>query len=209
LSTKKLIIIIGIILISIIFISFSVFKFFNKKMISNSKIGNNSSSQEIINHILNISSYELIAEVEIKSNKTVNKYKMKQQYIYPDIQTQEIIEPENISGVKLMRNKNEIKLINTTLNLVTIFKEHQYITNNILNLSDFIEEYKKDDKTSYKEENNHIILELNSKRSLYIDKNTGEIMKMQIEDNNKNTMVYILYNEVKVNSLEEEKIENK
>ena len=208
-STKKLIIIIGIILISIIFISFSVFKFFNKKMISNSKIGNNSSSQEIINHILNISSYELIAEVEIKSNKTVNKYKMKQQYIYPDIQTQEIIEPENISGVKLMRNKNEIKLINTTLNLVTIFKEHQYITNNILNLSDFIEEYKKDDKTSYKEENNHIILELNSKRSLYIDKNTGEIMKMQIEDNNKNTMVYILYNEVKVNSLEEEKIENK
>ena len=48
------------------------------KTAKNLKIGNNSSSQEIVDYILNISSYETQIEVEVKSNKNSNKYKMKQ-----------------------------------------------------------------------------------------------------------------------------------
>ena len=62
------------------------------------KMGNNISSQEVIENILNISSYESIIEVEVNSNKNVNKYIIKQTYIAPDISEQEIIEPQNIKG---------------------------------------------------------------------------------------------------------------
>ena len=54
----------------------------------------NSSSQEIVDYILNISSYETQIEVEVKSNKNSNKYKMKQTYIDNNNTTQEVIEPK-------------------------------------------------------------------------------------------------------------------
>ena len=44
-------------------------------MAKTSKIGNNSTSQEIVDYILNISSYEAEIEVEVKSNKNSNKYR--------------------------------------------------------------------------------------------------------------------------------------
>ena len=39
-----------------------------------------------------------------------------------------------------------------------------------------------------------------SQRILYISKETGNPVKMEIEDTNKNMAVYILYTEVSVNS---------
>ena len=55
------------------------------------KIGNNNSNQEIIQNILNISSYETEIELEVNSNKNKNKYIIKQKYEYPDISEQEIM----------------------------------------------------------------------------------------------------------------------
>ena len=81
------------------------------------KIGNNSTSQEIVDYILNISSYEAKIEVEVKSNKNTNKYILKQQYISPDVATQEVLEPSNISGIKIIKKGNDLKLENTSLNL--------------------------------------------------------------------------------------------
>ena len=68
-------------------------------MAKNINIGNNTNSQEIVNYILNISSYEAKITVEIESNKNKNQYIIKQKYQKPDISTQEIIEPSNIEGV--------------------------------------------------------------------------------------------------------------
>ena len=82
---KKIIIFIIIIILLILIIFFFTNK--TKKI----KFGNNSSSQEIIDNILNISSYETVIEVEINSNKNTNKYIIKQKYIAPDISQQEII----------------------------------------------------------------------------------------------------------------------
>lgn len=78
----------------------------------------------------------------------------------------------------------------------------------MLDLSSFIEESQKN-KINKKEEKNEIILELKlnnsnpyiSKKKLYLNKNTGIPTKMEIEDNNKNTKIHILYTEVKINTL--------
>jgi len=54
--------------------------FFQTNTAKKFKIGNNSTSQEIVNAILNMNSYQATIEVEINSNKNQNYYKIKQQY---------------------------------------------------------------------------------------------------------------------------------
>ena len=178
------------------------------------KIGNNSTSQEIVDYILNISSYEAKIEVEVKSNKNTNKYILKQQYISPDVATQEVLEPSNISGIKIIKKGNDLKLENTSLNLSNIFENYEYLADNALDLSCFIEDYKKSQNSNYEEKDNKIIMNVQTKnenkyrqsKKLYIDKSTGNPLKMEITDINQNITVYILYNEVKINSLDKQNI---
>ena len=181
---------------------------FNKGMFKNIKSGNNSSNQEIIEKILNISSYDAKINVEINSNKNTNKYIIKQEYISPDILNQEVLEPENISGVKIIKNGNQLKIENTRLNLTKIFDNYEYMTDNCLDLISFIKDYKEDENSKYEEINNEIVLTAENKsnnryiknKKLYVDKSTGNPAKMEIKDDNKNTTIYILYNEVNLNS---------
>ena len=178
------------------------------------KIGNNSTSQEIVDYILNISSYEAKIEVEVKSNKNTNKYILKQQYISPDVATQEVLEPSNISGIKIIKKGNDLKLENTSLNLSNIFENYEYLADNALDLSCFIEDYKESQNSNYEEKDNKIIMNVQTKnenkyrqsKKLYIDKSTGNPLKMEITDTNQNITVYILYNEVKINSLYKQNI---
>ena len=194
---KKIIIFIIIIILLILIIFFFTNK--AKKI----KSGNNSSSQEIIDNILNISSYETVIEVEINSNKNTNKYIIKQKYIAPDISQQEIIEPENIQGIKIIKNKNELKIENSKYNLSKIYNDYEYMTDNCLDLNTFIENYKLNGKEIYEEKDNEIILRIETNHKynkyieLYISKETGKPTKMEIKDNSKNTLIYILYREVK------------
>lgn len=178
-----------------------IFFFINKT--KKIKFGNNSSSQEIIDNILNISSYEAVIEVEINSNKNTNKYIIKQKYKAPDISEQEIMEPENIQGIKIIKNKNELKIENSKYNLTKIYNDYEYMTDNCLDLNTFIENYKLNGKEIYEEKDNEIILRIETNHKynkyieLYISKETGKPTKMEIKDNSKNTLIYILYREVK------------
>ena len=122
------------------------FTFFHTNTAKNLKIGNNTSSQEIVDYILNISSYETKVEIEINSNKNKNHYILKQQYKSPDMSMQEIIEPSNIAGVKMIRNGNQLTIENTNLSLNSIFENYQYVSDNILDLSCFIKDYQADEK---------------------------------------------------------------
>lgn len=78
----------------------------------------------------------------------------------------------------------------------------------MLDLSSFIEESQKN-KINKKEEKDEIILEIKLENSnpyirtkkLYLNKDTGIPTKMEIEDNNKNVKIHILYTEVKINTL--------
>ena len=182
------------------------FMFFRNNMSKNLKIGNNSTSQEIVDYILNISSYEAKVEVEVKSNKNSNKYILKQEYKKPDLNLQQVLEPTNIAGTKIVRDGQDLRIESTNLNLNTVFEKYEYISENCLDLSCFIEDYKKDSNAKFKEENNQIIMKTSDSsnsiksKTLYIDKENSMPTKMEVVDNNKNTTVYILYNEVNVNS---------
>ena len=200
-----------LIVILVIIITFLIFFLTNKS--KTKKFGKNSSSQDILNYILDISSYEATIEVEVKSNKNTNKYVIKQQYIKDKAETQEVIEPSNIQGVKIVKKDNVLRLENTNLNITTILEKYNYLTNNNLDLSSFIEDYKKSESSSYEEENNELILKTTSdnnkytkNKTLHVDKTTGKPLKMEITDINKNTTVYILYKEVKIDELDENNI---
>ena len=192
-----------IIVIIIIIICICIFFYINKS--KKIKIGNNSTSQEIIDNILNISSYETVIEVEVHSNKNTNKYTIKQKYIFPDISEQEILEPENIQGIKITKKDNELKVENSKINMSKIYNDYEYMTDNCLDLNTFIENYKLNKKQIYEEDDDEIILNTENEnnkytryQTLYIDRKTGKPTKLEIKDNSKNTSVYILYREVKL-----------
>lgn len=207
---KKKILFILVILILIIFV---IFIFFNKKAGKVFKIGNNMSSQEIVEYILNISSYEANIEVKVDSNKNSTKYIIKQKYESPDFNSQEVIEPSNIKGVKIIREKGNLKIENSNLNLSSLFENYNYISSNYLDLSSFIEDYKNREESEYIEQENQIIMKTSNTdskskiyKNLYIDKQTHNPIKLEIKDNNEKTVVYILYNEVKINSTNKENV---
>lgn len=200
----KIIIIAIIILLGIFIIS----KIFIKNPVKNTKIGNNSSSQEIVEYFLNISSYEATIDMTVYSNKNENKYKIKQSYQNENNNCQEILEPSNIAGIKIIREANKLTLENSKLNLTNILENYQYITDNCIDLATFIKEYKNDHTATMKEENETIILETTSQsenkytkyKVLKIDKKTGNPLQMEIKADNQKTTIYILYNEVRISS---------
>ena len=190
--------------------------FLNKNNYNFFKIGNNKSNKEISDiedYILNIDSYEAQVEVNVISNKNSNKYLINQKYKSPNIFTQKVIEPSNIKDVTIEYDGSNLKIINTELNLNKIYENYPYISNNILNLESFIEDYKSSNESKYEVKDEDIILETKIKngnkyiycKKLYVKKN-GEIIKMEVQDVTKNTLVYILYNEIKINNLQKEDV---
>ena len=180
---------------------------FYKKSIKNSKIGNNKNSQEIVDYILNLSSYETQITVNITSNKNNNKYILKQEFQKDTLNMQEVIEPSNIAGIKIINDGTNLKIENSNLNLNTILENYTYLGNNCLDLSTFIEEYKTNNTSNYEENENEIIMKTKNnteniyikEKKLYIDKKTSKPTKMEIKDDKRKNRIYILYNEVKIN----------
>ena len=181
---------------------------FYKNRVKDFKNGNNKTSQEIVDYILNISSYEVQVTVDVTSNKNNNKYILKQTYQSPNISTQEVIEPSNISGIKIENDGTNLKIQNSQLNLNTILQNYNFLGNNCLDLCSFVEDYKKDEKADFEENETEIIMKTSSntnnvyvqEKILHIDKKTQNPIQMEIKDNQQKTTIYILYNEVKVSS---------
>lgn len=197
---------IWIMLLMIIIICVMIFCFFNKNTSKVLKNGNNMSSQEIVDYILNISLYKANVTVNINSNKNSNKYILNQEYISPNTNKQEVIEPENIAGIKIVRDENGLTLENTRLDLSNIYENYEYIADNCLDLSCFINDYSNSNKSSYEEKENQVIMKTESAngnsytkyKTLYIDKETLKPKRLDIKDNNQKTIVNILYNEVEI-----------
>ncbi len=213
-KNKKLIIILGIILIIVLII---LIYFFYKNANKNLKFGNNLSNktnQEIEEYILNISSYEADIEVEIESNKNTTRYKLKQSYVNPNIEKQIIEEPSNIQGLQTIYDGSKLTITNTKLNLSTVYENYPYITDNYLWLNSFIEDYKNSQNRKLYEENGQLVMEVTlkadnpyiSSKKLFINKNENKITKLVVQDKNKKNIVYILYNEIKINSLKKEEV---
>lgn len=210
---KKLIIILGILAVLVTSV---IIYFFIKNNYKNLKSGNNMSNKnlkEIEEYILSIRSYNAKIEVEIQSNKNKNKYVLEQKYAEPNVQKQIVLEPSNIEGLETIFDGNNLKINNTKLNLSTIYENYSDVTSNFLWLNTFTEEYKKMIETGKQniiEQNGIIIMEIKDadelNKKLYIDRNTGKPIKMQIKNVSKNTTVYILYNEIEINSLKRDDV---
>ena len=195
-----------LILLFIIFI-ISVGFIFYKNSIKNLKIGNNKNSQEIVDYILNLSSYEAEVTVNITSNKNSNKYILKQKYQKDKEHIQEVIGPSNIAGVKIINDGKNLKIENSNLNLNEIIENYTNLENNNLDLSMFIDEYKNSNESNYEEKDDEIIMKVKNDKEniyvkekiLYINKKTYKPVKLEIKDNKQKERIYILYNEVEIN----------
>lgn len=208
---KKLFLIVIVVLVALILIIFlkNNYNFF--------KSGNNmsnKSAEEIKNYILNMSSFKAESTVTVTSNKTTNTYKILQKFKDEQF-VQELLEPENISGLKIIYDGTNMKIENTKLGLSKLYDNYQYMTNNSLCITTFISDYiDSNNEQKFTEENDTIVLEVKTKNSniytankkLYIDKKTALPVKMEIKDNTQNLKVYILYNKVEINTLQKENI---
>lgn len=200
-KSKKLII---ILIIAFVIISISIFLILNYKKLKGGNTIVNQSEENIINSILNIKAYSAKLNVTIETNKNKNKYVISQK-IENGEATQEVLEPENIAGVITKYDGKDLKVINNKLNLETTFQNCQYIVENRLWLDSFIKEYKESENKKVNSNKKEIILEVknsgnvyNTLKKLYIDKQTGKPIKMEVEDINKKMLVYILYTEMTI-----------
>lgn len=200
-----------VVLVIVIIVCTGLFCFFTKNNYKTLEFGNTSikSVENIKEYILNLESYEAEMEVQIYSNKSENQYKMKQTYQAPNLARQEILEPQSVKGLIITYDGSNLKVENTKLNLSKIYENYPYVAENHLWLSDFIEDYKKDNDASLKEEENEIIMQTEKQnessknsiiKTLYVDKKNLKPTKLTIEDKNQKMLVYILYNEIKINS---------
>ena len=196
---KKILLIVGIFCL-IIFLIFYYKIFVNGNNIS---IKN---KDKIIEYILNgVSEYEAELEVIVISNKTKNIYNIKQK-VKENKSIQEVTSPENIKGLIIEHESNNLKVSNTELNLEKIYKDYDVVLNNSLFLNCFIDDYKNNISKEY-EENEEIVLEtkLNNNpntyikyKELHIDKKTGKPIKLEIKDHTKNTRICIIYNNIEI-----------
>lgn len=206
-----------IILILVILIVFVIIAIFIKSNYKTLNFGNTITSksiEEMEEYILNISSYEAEIEVTITSNKNENKYILNQKCSKDNVLKQEVIEPSNIQGLQTIYNDGKLEIKNSKLGFTTIYENYPYITENVLWLFSFSKDYKESSKKSIKEENNNYVMEVNVENTnqymyskiLYIDKNTNKPSKMLIQDKNNKTLIYILYKEIKFDSLSKEEV---
>lgn len=197
-KNKKIILICICVIIFLIIISILYYK--------NQNRGNNiiKSITDFKEYILNISSYEATIEVEIISNKNTNKYIIKQWYNSPNYFKQEVQAPENIKGLITIYDGSNLKIENSRLDLSKIYNDYHCLSNDTLSLNSFIEDCKRTEP-KYSETENEIELEItnanryNCYKRLSISKSSGMPTKMEIMDENKKTLVYILYKEITIN----------
>jgi len=210
---KKILIIICI----VILVAIVIFYFFTKNNYKTVEFGNTNikSVESIKEYILNISSYEADISLEVISNKNNNVYRITQKYASPNIFKQEVMEPENIKGLTTTFDGNHLKIENTNIGLSEVFKNYKYITENSLCLSDFIEEYKTNSSAKCEEKEDMLIMQVKKEnneskyityKKLYINKNTAKPVKMEIQDKNQKMLVYILYNEIKINTTNKDEV---
>ena len=137
---------------------------------------------------------------------------MKQKYCGPNIASQEVLEPKNIEGLKVTYDGLNMEISNSKLSLSTIYENYTYLTDNVLWLSDFLENYKSNNGT-ITEENGVIVMQTKCSKNkyseyekLYIDRNANKITKLIIEDENKKNRIYITYNKIEIGSLNKDSI---
>ena len=182
--------------------------FFMKSNYKNDKTGNNKSIEEIKQDILNIKTYKATLTVTIKNNRNENNYKIIQE-VTEDYEKQITTEPEEIKGLEMTYKDSKLEIKNTDLNLSKIYENYPNVSENNLFLTQFIQSYingEEENKSINITDENEIVLEVKTNKNrydvtqvLYVNMENLKPKKLEILDNNNNTKVYILYNEIEIN----------
>ncbi len=192
---KKKIFIICMIFLCL-FLCFLGYKFFivgNNKTIEN--VG------QVNDYILNIKNYNIEAKVTVYSNKNSNTYNLNQ-YKMDDYQRQEIINNDENYGLIIESENGKITIKNTALDLASVFENYNEVTSNATCLDSFIEDFKLSDKTEITEDEQYYMLFVKVKNSqnkyldnktLYVNKKSNQIEKIEVRDVNNNRTVLIEY----------------
>lgn len=209
---KMIVIVISVCLL----VGIGMFYFFHKTDYKTLEFGNTNlkSVESMKEYILNLSSYQAKITMEVTSNKNTNKYELTQEYASPNIFKQVVSEPSNIQGLVTTYDGNNLSIENTKLNVTKLYENYPYLAENSISLASFIECYKQDGNAIEKQDGNYFIFETKSEKNsknvvvkrLYIDKTTAKPSKLEIMDGNKNVLVYIVYNEIKINSTNKQEI---
>lgn len=194
-------------------IFFLIFKQQDDKILKNGNTSNSGSIDEIESNLCQISYYQATIEVTVQSNKNTNTYTLKQEYEKQgeqEIAKQEVLLPENLKGVQIIKKQNQLEVKNTILNLSKIYEKYQDMTKNDLWLDDFLEEYQESVSKQRSEEENVVIFQIDpntnpyqKQKKLYVSKETGKPQKLVVEDMNQKNKVYILYKEIEMRSVKE------
>ena len=196
------------IIVAVIFIFF-------KNIYNPQKIGNTTYKiEDLENYILKISSYEAIAEIRVASNKNTNTYKLKQSEKRGGSFYQEVIEPQTIAGSIFKSDGSNLIIENSKLNISKIYENYHYISNNQLSLINFLNDYNESQDANCIENDTEVIMEVSvknenkyiAKKVLKVDKASRCPKSLEIHDNTQNLLVYILYNEIKINVMPEDQI---
>lgn len=198
-------------IVLIFFIIIFVLIFFMQLAYKSVRTGNNiiKSTNDLIEYILNLSSYEAKLEVTINSNKTTNKYLLEQYYMKPNYSKQIVKEPKNLENLEIIYNGNNLEIKNSNLGISKIYENYNYLNENLLWLNFFMQNCK--EKYEVEEKDGQIIVIANIKKylykgKLYISKDTGLPIKIEIIDNNNKNKIYIEYKEIKLNNIQENAI---
>lgn len=179
----------------IILIIIFVFCYYNPLIFGNNIVIKN--ENKIVDYVLNnIKEYEALIEVEVKSNKTTNNYKIKQ-IVNDNSSSLEVVSNGKINGLKIEIKDNRLKIENTCLKLDKIYENYEPLMNNIMFLNTFINELKTGNYTTYMKDDN-IIFEAFNLGKLYVDTKTLKPVKLDIKDNTKKGSISIKYISIEI-----------
>ncbi len=189
---KKMYIILFFVIILLIIFAFC---YYNTSIFGNNIIIKN--ENKIVDYVLNnINEYDAEIEVAVKSNKTTNIYKMKQN-VSKNYSSIEVLSKGKINGLKIEMKDRNLKIQNTELKLDKIYENYEPLTNNTLFLNTFIKKFKESNSTTYMKENN-IVFEVPNFGKLYVDMQTSKPIKLEIKDNTKKTNICINYISIEI-----------
>ena len=176
-----------------------------KNFLFGNNISKNRLEDKVEKFLKNTNYYSADLNVTVKSNKTENNYTIHQE-INNDYSVQEIIDGENVTGVKIEKNGNNLKILNSKLNLEKIYENYQDLLNNALFLDSFASDYSNDNNNvEYYEKDDEIIIEINissnentyiKHKKLYINSQTLKPTKLEVRSHLKSETICIIYSNV-------------
>ena len=186
-----------------------IFVIFNyKNFLFGNNIIKNRSNRKIEDILHNSNNYNADVSVTVNSNKTQNLYEIHQE-VRDNYSMQEIMAGEDIKGIKIELDGQNLKISNSNLSLEKVYENYTNMLNNAMFLNSFANDFKNEENdVKCYEENDEIIFEvkLNSSQNtyikykkLYVNSETLKPTKMEIKDNAKNETICIIYNNIELN----------